>query len=200
MVEQVGAEISQTLRLGRRQYRRDTKLLHAAASASQTHEIHQYAGTAQRRDQTANARGADIPQRSQLPAFDSGADHRDARELDRSDPLLEHGPVEGTQKGLAPSDAGCLNASQRADPNDRLGCRSAITEYPGAKNRCGKLLRGRKKEKELKRKKRRDLMEMTPQRKSAKRHGFPLRLGKASPRTLSFPTFPQARRRSTLEN
>ena len=55
-------------------------------------------------------------------------------------------------------------------------------------------------EKELKRKKRRDLMEMTPQRKSAKRHGFPLRLGKASPRTLSFPTFPQARRRSTLEN
>ncbi len=33
---------------------------------------------------------------------------------------------------------------------------------------------------------------MTPQRKSAKRRGFPLRLRKASPKTFSFPTGPTA--------
>ncbi len=55
-----------------------------------------------------DARGA-VPNAASS-AFDSGADHRNARELDRSE--LD-GP---NTKGTGPSDAGCLNAFQRADP------------------------------------------------------------------------------------
>ena len=59
--------------------------------------------------------------------------------------LFEHESVEGTQKGLAPSDAGRLSASKTGRPKDRLPSRSLITGHPRAKNRGGTLSKEREK-------------------------------------------------------
>ena len=67
-----GRALPQAVRLGRGAHRGDADLLPAAAPAPQAPEVHQHAGAAERGDQAADPRGADLPQRGQLPAAGAG--------------------------------------------------------------------------------------------------------------------------------
>jgi putative transposase len=76
----------------------------------------------ERGDQAADAGGAHLPQRRQLSAADPGFSHRDARELDRGDPLHQHGRPARTPEGGPPSPGrGGLTMSRLWKPRISLG-------------------------------------------------------------------------------
>src|SRR4030095_6779535 len=79
---EVAAEVSEAVQLGGREHRADLELLQIAAAASQTLEVDEYAGAAERRNQTADPRGEDLSGCEQLSALDPCAGRRDARKLD----------------------------------------------------------------------------------------------------------------------
>src|ERR1700751_4634208 len=99
----MGRQIPQAHGLGRGQHRGDLDLLPSAAGAPQAHEVDQHAGAPQRGDQTAHLRGANLPQRRELPKAGAGADRRAPRGLARGPSLSEHGSLEGAQEGDAAS-------------------------------------------------------------------------------------------------
>ena len=83
VVQQVlEAEIREAVRMGRGQHRGNLLVLPPAGVPPQAHEIHQHAGSHQRRDKTTHPRRAHLPQRGQLPKADPGPGGGDARRLD----------------------------------------------------------------------------------------------------------------------
>jgi len=79
---EVAGEISQAVRLGGSQHRRDVHFPPFAGGASQTHEAGQHAGTDQRGDPAADPGGGNLPERRQLFAAGAGPDEGDSRGVD----------------------------------------------------------------------------------------------------------------------
>jgi putative transposase len=74
------------------------ELLPSAAGASQASQVHQHAGKADGRTETAHPGSANLSQCGVLFAIDSGARCRDPRELDRGHPLSQHGTPGGNEE------------------------------------------------------------------------------------------------------
>lgn len=96
---EVAGQVPEARRLGREQHRRDLELLPVAPGAPQALEEHQHAGAAQRGDQTAHARGEDLPEQRVVSAAHSGAVRRNPRDVARAQPLPEHGPAGRAEEG-----------------------------------------------------------------------------------------------------
>jgi hypothetical protein len=94
------------VRLGRREYPRNVELLQITIAASQAPEIDEHAGAIERGDQATNPGRENLSGRQQLPASDSRARRGDARKLDRSDTIPEHGFSEGASKASRSSSTG----------------------------------------------------------------------------------------------
>ena len=101
LAQALGEALPEAHRLGRESYRRDLHLLPPAAPTPQAPEKHQPARAAERGNPPADLRGADLPQRSVLPALGAGAVRRGPRELDRGPPLSRHEPAQGAEEGAA---------------------------------------------------------------------------------------------------
>ena len=78
LAHQVAGDLPQALRLGRRTYRGDARLLPAAAPAPQTPQVDQSLGALERGDQATDPRGTDLSERRELPAVDPRPRGRDA--------------------------------------------------------------------------------------------------------------------------
>src|SRR5690348_10856053 len=81
--------------------RGDTELLSSALGSSQAPEVDQHARALERGDQASDARGADLPERSKLPAAGPSLGYGDTRELDRGHPLPEHGSATRTPQAAS---------------------------------------------------------------------------------------------------
>src|SRR5580704_14896940 len=90
--------VSQAVRLGGGQYRRDAHVLSAAPATSQAFEVDEYAGANQPGTEAAHAGGAHLSECGELFATDSSLGGGDSRGLDRGGPVSEHGGTERTSE------------------------------------------------------------------------------------------------------
>jgi hypothetical protein len=90
--------LSQALRLGRREHRRNIQLLSIAAAASQESEMDQYAGAVDARNQATHAGRTNLPKHGRLFTAGASVGSRNARKLDRGHAASQHGTAPRAEK------------------------------------------------------------------------------------------------------
>src|SRR5262249_4196415 len=98
VADQVAGQVLPAVQLGRGAHPRDADLLPITVAASQALEVDQHAGAAEPGAEAADPRRAHLSERRKLFAAGARAGRRDARELARSHPLSQHGPLEGAEE------------------------------------------------------------------------------------------------------